>query len=1254
MPRAPIASEVSAGITLRRRPKPAPKPTPKYKLGRAAAGGAVLARGTFQPSNRRQQAQLHADVVAEANRLEAEHQKQQLKSAYLRTQAQREQARQRGQAARIAALDKKLTAMEPHIEAAGFFSGPPKSFAVKLLGRTAGDLVSTAYHTPGGIYALGKATTEDTAATRKGDFSFKRSRAIGAEMGKQTAQSFEHPLRHPGYTLLNLGAAASLGAGAAAKLGAAGEAARAGELGEAAKALVKRPPVRPRIIEQGGLPVSLPASRNQAFRAAQAAHDAVLRRVLAKNPEGHVASYAAKRLGGSLEETRRYRASMQSAPARAIEAGGRTLNKVEQAALRLASEQSTPEEAIAFHERQLAQGIEPKAQKAQIKLLSAVRDRGLISLDESRPAGERVHINAEVHPGLAAIDKQLASAGAERDVILARTGQMPAEGLQERIDKPGQIRSGKEIVMSPAGTAFAREAGTASIHELERNLAQSRTILRGELRKLRTLQGRATRPRVSKKVIEQAGVRTGEGGQLSFTSPATETRVAKVRGRPTVQKAIEKQRATVQEWQRQVAADTKRLNEEGPKLVANPVRPGRNYVPYYETEKGAARGAAASAAGPIVGKAQGIVPKSKTFSGAALERGKVPPNTTGLVARQLQRAYRYANTDEFRRTIAKAGAKTRQTSRDVLVSTQELKNAKVPDELRAELGGGALTLDELSGHAQAFDAWRQHLLPGVADKFRAERGVAIGTEAPKGFTWVDKNLLGKLGHQPVLGPPGRIARTADTVNSAATAATVYYKLGHIATRAGTNFVANVIQGSAHPLQLARSARLWKSLSPVEKLRALGAAGEGGIHALPHEGQNLVGSIASGGAKWWSKHVDAPFRFNSLAYEARQAGIRTPTAFRKLLDDMQDPSQLSPAEAAKVDRIAKRANREAIAYDRLNEFEKRYLRRAVWFYPWISGSTRFAANTLLEHPLKSAAIGNLGQVGARRQEAQLGSLPSYAQGLFKVGGSKKLPRVMDVGTISPFGTPAEVTRAALHFNRPSEADQLSRFLNPALSAGARAVFHLDAYGRPSTGTTLHNVLTGLGATTPEAALLKGLKSAKQDQSKRMYQANRRDVFKRLLFGSEMPRTLNRQVANVNARKEELATLAPPERFRTQMGTLRKTLVDDGRRYGLLQPGENLPPQLDAALKLHAQRYGAYKRANASSQLDRFKVDLRLLATMGKVTAEDRQAAVKWAATASSDQIESERRKISQSYFNTAWLSYAIKQLSEHGVSVTVPR
>src|SRR6266498_3191192 len=98
-----------------------------------------------------------------------------------------------------------------------------------VFAKTIKDLGEAAYYTPGGIYALGKGIGKDVAATKHGDVSFKRTRAMGKTIGKQTAESFEHPLRHPGYSLLNALAAATAGAGAAARIGAGASALRAGE-----------------------------------------------------------------------------------------------------------------------------------------------------------------------------------------------------------------------------------------------------------------------------------------------------------------------------------------------------------------------------------------------------------------------------------------------------------------------------------------------------------------------------------------------------------------------------------------------------------------------------------------------------------------------------------------------------------------------------------------------------------------------------------------------------------------------------------------------------------------------------------------------------------------------------------------------------------------------------------------------------------------------------------------------------------------
>jgi hypothetical protein len=875
-----------------------------------------------------------------------------------------------------------------------------------VVAKTGVGLAQDLEQAPGGLYQAGEAAAHDVEKLQRGAHVIPATSNEGAgpwqtpvlarAVAKQTAQSFEHPLAHPDQTLLNALAVASLGAGSVARVAAVGRAIdEGGTIGDVAKAALTKPTPPPRLFQVGDQTVGLKPSHNYLVRAAQGIHDMLVRRALDQKPQGRLASYGTKRLGGSLQETRTYRQAMRNAPAQLLQNKGAKLNAVEQHALRLASENSTPAEAASFHFNQAEKGVEPKANLAKAKLAQQVEKAGMLTQDEHG----NVIVNAETHPRLARIDAQLAKGAAERDTILENTGQMTEQELASRRSLPGQTR--------------------------------------------------------------RAGAEEPARGGRSVYGPE-----------------------------------------------------GRNYVPYYTTEAKAPKGAVAGAGSPIVGKTAKLVSRSKEMTGANLEEGVVPPKTTALVSRQMLRAYRYANTDAFRRMIANTGSDAKQTARDVLVNTQELKGAKVPDELRAQLTRGTLTQDELAGHQAGFEAWRQRIIPGISSKFGNDRSARPGTPAPKGFRWVDKNLLGDLA-APFQGSTSGIAHAADTVNAAQTAATVYFKLGHIATRVFTNAAANMIQGSLK--HLPSSALLWRSLSEEDRLRALAAAGEGGIHALPAEGENVVGRVARAGAGFWSKHADAPFRFNSIAYEAAKAGYRTPEEFAGMLNKMQNPEGLSAEEAAQLDDIAKRANREAIAYNRLNQTEKRLLSRAIWFYPWVSGSTRFAMNTLLEHPLKSATIGTAGLQGREAQARDLGPLPSFAQGLFKVGGSAAQPLVENLSTVSPFSTPANVLETILHANKPTQAEQGSQYLNPALAAVSRALFHLDEYGAPSKKGTLHNIAAGFGASTPEVAFLQGL-NAPADQSRRMYPSSSRYAVEKLLFGTVTPRVLNRGVANERTAKE----------------------------------------------------------------------------------------------------------------------------------------
>jgi hypothetical protein len=1033
-----------------------------------------------------------------------------------------------------------------------------------------------------------------------GHVSAKTNRNIDKLINEQSASvrhTLNHPFDDPLATFLTVNPVLH-GAGKTVA------AARAGDAG----ALVRRYEPPPRLLKSGDAQVPLHPSRNPAVRAAQGGYDKRLQKALDTNPEGKVAAHAARRIGGSLSETARYQQRMREAPANTLERAGAKLRgkgepprKVQQAALRLVSENSTAKEAARYHLDQAAKGVSAKRNLDQARLYQEVHRLGLLTKD----AHGDVVVDAVKFPKLAAVDVKLARGQAEVDKIIAKHGEMTPAALRSRVDAPGRVRAGATYEKPTPGKAGVSPALIRATAERDRLAALHERALTREAKWHTETKGGRAASGSAPLTAEEAQARLADlyarhqtlleklvpavspyGGDLSRREQFSrnfENTKPRARVKPTV-KAEELQLAeqrlheltqtrpdhpAVKEYVR-LTAEREQLQHainrsgeaslEGVKApplppsgkpveippVSNPhrntivqlgtrleaaqakvdrveaavekrqkptgivggetARPGRGFVPYKTLEQKAPNPLRpASASGPIVGKTRPFISK-KPFTGHGLEHGIVPDNTTGLVARNMRRAYRYVSTDAFRRDVYATGSPAKRTSRDVLVADQDAKAGKIPAEVDAMLGRKMLTTDELAGHEAAFSDYMQRLIPGLRNKFADDRAQQVGTQAPDGFRWVDRGVLGDLAKQPA-GQRGRIARSADTVNSAVTAATVYFKVGHIGTRALTNASTTILQGSATPLALKRAVGIWKDLSYEDRRRALAAAGQHGYDAMPHEGVNLVGRGATRGAQWWARHIDAPFRFASIAYEARKAGFDTPAKFVDLLDKLEDPSGLDPATAARVDRVAKEANRAGIAYDRLNATERNYITRGVWFYPWVKGATVFGARTLTEHPYKSAALGLAGVHGREKQIADLGDVPSYEQGLFKLAGADASgrPLVADFSTFSPFATPADVVQAAV---RPAE---LSGFANPVLGAAAHLASGQDAFGQPTT-SPVTSALAELFSPTPEAQMVSAYLQRHQDQSRRMFPKSStlwgtRDPLLRALLGPGLPRRVN---------------------------------------------------------------------------------------------------------------------------------------------------
>jgi hypothetical protein len=556
--------------------------------------------------------------------------------------------------------------------------------------------------------------------------------------------------------------------------------------------------------------------------------------------------------------------------------------------------------------------------------------------------------------------------------------------------------------------------------------------------------------------------------------------------------------------------------------------PGRGFVSGRVAQKRLARAEAASSRSQVTGEVRSPIDK-KPYTGRALEQGLIPKSVTREASQHYRMIARFEATDALRRRALTTGTRLgRRSARDVLIREPDTEAGKIGGDIKEILGQERSTVDkpeELVSHNEDKAATAEGLATALRmkvgewlDKTGDSKNDAIGTLPPKGYRWVDENTIKGLQDEarPKGGAGAGTGRAVDNVNSAVTSLTVYFKVGHVGTRVLTNAVTNLIQGSLAPHEFAASIKLWKALSPEDKARMLAGAGQHGFAALPHEGSEgtvgqFVSGMARGGSRFWARRADAPFRFNGLAYELRKAGFKTPAEVKRALDGLESGGHGLPAhEWSKISAAARRADRELISYDRLNPFEKRYLTRGVWFYPWVKGSTVFTVRSFLEHPYKAAAFGALGALGVKRQQQALGDVPSYEEGLVALGGGKH-PETTDFSTFSPFGTAADLA------NLPRIPGAIAGQFNPALGSAGQFVYGVNQYGAPSQNP-YRDALLSLFAPTPEQQFAEAFAARHQDQSQRMFPHTPGGLGLRYLIGPAYPRKVNRAALARAAKRE----------------------------------------------------------------------------------------------------------------------------------------
>ncbi len=750
----------------------------------------------------------------------------------------------------------------------------------------------------------------------------------------------------------------------------------------------------------------------------------------------------------------------------------------------------------ALHGRAAAKAAKAEFSVAQQKIIG-----------DARPATED---EATIQTHLDAVNKRITAArkllpvDSEEVKVLVRT-KTAWQKLEIARGDMEKAASGLEGAKVPTPDEIA-----ARVQELRTQIAEGR----GErdpnlLKMLRKMEAQANQLRRDRKAAEQ-GSRIVPSG-VAYTSSGARLEPKGYARAENLGAALSVAKDRLQQME---AAAERRQTPTG--IVGGEgSRPGQGFVSLKTSVKAPLQTRIAQARGKLIPRTKPLN-VGKTATGKGIEEGRVPKSTTGTVAQDLHDALRVFNTEELRGMSARRGSDVRQSTDDVLLADPAAeKTADVPEVYKQLLGlkeDATLTPDQEVGVSKALQA--------LLDDHIQVRDDAIGARAPAGWKWVSRQLLPD-SLTSVATARGGFEKTADTINSTVTGATVYFKFGHIPTRVFTNLTTNVMEGSAAPLEVLKSFQMVKQLGGmnnllVRKLDAL--TGGHGYTALPHAGTSVAAKAAGHGARWYARKIDAPFRLNSILYNLRNAGFDTPEKIREAVARLEDPARhgMDAAKASRLDWAVRRSNRASIMYDGMSADERRRVARYLWFYPWTKGAVRFAGHTLVEHPVKAAVGAQIGAQGAQYRKGVLGDVPSYELGLTPLSGGSS-PLTANFSSFTPYstvGSVADIVRS------PQNVVQQ---LNPVYAGLAAAV--TDALEKKGTGKALRDFAGQATAPTPEA---QAITAALHPQGKGLFPTSTRYLFgkswqasfARAAGGAGFPRPVNKAKLNQDAAKKHM--------------------------------------------------------------------------------------------------------------------------------------
>jgi hypothetical protein len=232
---------------------------------------------------------------------------------------------------------------------------------------------------------------------------------------------------------------------------------------------------------------------------------------------------------------------------------------------------------------------------------------------------------------------------------------------------------------------------------------------------------------------------------------------------------------------------------------------------------------------------------------------------------------------------------------------------------------------------------------------------------------------------------------------------------------------------------------------------------------PRRGESRAEVAGKGVSRMWhtvGQHagaiVDDTFRTMAWKQAARKRGISTDAEIDKLLNDAVQRGDKAAREAAekKLHAIRDEAEQLMLDFDSMSSFEKSWLTRFVFLYPFIRASVKYPFIFGGERPLTTAALMQSGRIGQNAAEEILGprpeGLPDWADTYARMFGG-----YMPIGSMAPTQPLADILGTATNLgqNPVTGINTLFGMQNPLTQLAVEAAQGRNQYGRPANAASI---------------------------------------------------------------------------------------------------------------------------------------------------------------------------------------------------------